>query len=62
MKRTLNIKIYSIHERALRITYSDRISTFQELTAKDTICIQYKNLQVPATETFKTKNDMDPEI
>ena len=29
--RRLNNKINSIHERALRITYQDQISTFQEL-------------------------------
>ena len=29
--RRLNNKINSIHERALRITYQDLISTFQEL-------------------------------
>ena len=29
--RTLNDKINSIHERALRITYNDRTSTFEEL-------------------------------
>ena len=33
--RRLNNKINSIHERALRITYQDHISTFQELLNKD---------------------------
>ena len=33
--RSLNNKIKSLHERALRITYQDRISTFQELLNKD---------------------------
>ena len=32
----LNDKINSIHERALRITYQDHISTFQELLNKTT--------------------------
>ena len=33
--RRLNNKISSIHERARRIIYQDRISTFQELLNKD---------------------------
>ena len=33
--RRLNNKINSIHERALRITYQDNTSTFQELLNKD---------------------------
>ena len=34
--RTLNNKINSIHERALRITYNDNQSTFEELLNKET--------------------------
>ena len=33
--RRLNNKINRIHERALRITYKDKSSTFQELLEKD---------------------------
>ena len=33
--RRLNNKINSIYERALRITYGDQKSTFQELLIKD---------------------------
>ena len=51
--RRLNNKINSIHERALRITYQDHISTFQELLNKDnSISIHHRNLQVLATEMF----------
>ena len=43
--RRLNNKINSIHERALRITYQDHISTFQELLNKDnSISIHHRNL------------------
>ena len=43
--RRLNNKINSIHERALRITYQDHISTFQELLNKDnSVSIYHKNL------------------
>ena len=52
--RRLNNKINSIHERALRITYQDHISTFQELLNKDnSVSIYYKKLQALVTEMFK---------
>ena len=61
--RALNSKINSIHERALRITYKDKSSTFNELLNKDkSITIHHKNLQVLATEMYKVKNQMAPEI
>ena len=45
--RRLNNKINSIHERALRITYQDNTSTFQELLNKDnSVSIHHRNLQV----------------
>ena len=61
--RRLNNKINSIHERALRITYQDRISTFQELLNKDnSVSIHHRNLQVLATEMFKIHNGLSPDI
>ena len=49
--RALNNKINSIHERALRITYNDSKSTFEELLSKDnSVSIHHRNLQVLATE------------
>ena len=61
--RTLNNKINSIHERALRITYNDRNSFFEELLRKDnTASIHHRNLQLLATEIFEIKNNMTPEI
>ena len=51
----LNNKINSVHERALRITHQDNTSTFQELLKKDnSVSIHHRNLQVLATEMFKT--------
>ena len=51
--RRLNNKISYIHERSLRITYQDRISTFQELSNKDnSVSIHHRNLQALATEMF----------
>ena len=61
--RRLNNKINLIHERALRITYGDRISTFQELLSKDnSVSIHHRNLQVLATEIFRIRNNMAPEF
>ena len=43
--RRLNNKVNSIHERALRITYQDNTSTFQELLNKDnSVSIHHRNL------------------
>ena len=53
----------SIHERALRITYNDNQSTFEELLNKDnSVSIHHRNLQVLAMEMFKIKNNMAPEF
>ena len=54
--RTLNNEINSIHERALRIAYNDRKSSFKELLRKNnTVSIHHRNLQVLATEIFEIK-------
>ena len=61
--RRLNNKINSIHERALRTTYQDNASTFQELLNKDnSVSIHRRNLQVLATEMFKIHRGLSPEI
>ena len=61
--RHLNHKINSIHERALRITYQDNTSTFQEqLNKSNSVSIHHRNLQVLATEMLKTHWDLPPEI
>ena len=61
--RRLNNKINSKHERALRITYQDNTSTFQELLNKDnSVPIHHRNLQVLATEMFKIHRGLSPEI
>ena len=61
--RRLNSKINSIHERALRITYQDHISTFQELINKDNSgSIHHRNLQALATEMFKIHSCLSPDI
>ena len=61
--RSLNNKINSLHERALRITYGDRSSSFENLLKKDnSVSIHHRNIQSLATEMFKVKNNIAPEI
>ena len=56
-----NSKINRIHERSLRLVYSDKTSTFQELLDKDK-SLRHKNIQVLATEIYKTVNGRAPTI
>ena len=50
--RSLNNKINRIHERALRITYNDKSSSFQNLLEKDnSVTIHHRNIKILATET-----------
>ena len=61
--RELNNKINRIHERSLRLVYSDKTSTFQELLDKDkSVSVHHKNIQVLATEIYKTVNGLAPTI
>ena len=61
--RCVNNKINSLHDRALRITYSDRSSSFEDLLKKDnSVSIHHRNIQALATEMFKVKNNIAPEI
>ena len=61
--RSLNSKINSLHERALRITYGDRSSSFKNLLKKDdSVSFHHRNTQALATEMFKVKNNIAPEI
>ena len=61
--RANNSKINRLHERCLRIIYSDKQSSFEALLEKDgSVSIHNRNIQILATEMFKIKNDMFPEI
>ena len=52
--RGLNNKINRVHERALRITYKDKSSTFQELLEKDSaVSIHHRSIQKLAIEIYK---------
>ena len=59
--RKLNNKINRLHERALRIAYSDYVSSFQELLIKDGTCnIHQRNLKVLALEMYKIAHEKFP--
>ena len=59
--RSANKKINKIHERALTIAYTDSCSNFKELLIKaNTVSIHHKNLQLFATEIYKTQKNLNP--
>ena len=61
--RKINNCVNSLHERALRVVYSDYNATFSELLSKDqSVTIHQINLQLLVTEIFKTKNELNPKI
>ena len=61
--RKLNYRMNNIKERALRIVYRDYESTFQQLLKQNnSVPIHQRNLQILATEIFKTKNGLNPVI
>ena len=61
--RTLNNKINKLHERALRLVYDNRQSTFKELLNLDkSVIIHHRNLHVLATELYKVHHELAPEL
>ena len=61
--RLINNKINRLHERCLRIVYSDNQSTFEELLEKDnTVSVHQRNLQFLAIELYKVLNGLSPDL
>ena len=61
--KSLNNKINKIHERALRIVFSDYRATFTELLERDkSVTIHERNIKVLATELYKVVNGLAPKI
>ena len=61
--RKINNQINKLLERALRIVYNNKSSSFLELLEKDMpATIHERNIQVLLTEIFKAKSGVAPEI
>ena len=61
--RKNNNKIKHLHERCLRLIYSDKKSSYENLLEKDnSVSIHHKNIQALAIEMFKVKHMLCPEI
>ena len=61
--RKNNNKIKHLHERCLRLIYSDKKSSYENLLEKDnSVSIHHKNIQALAIEMFKVKHKLCPEI
>ena len=56
-------KIIRIHERALRITYNNKSSFFQDLLDKDnSVKMHHRNIRTLAIETFKILPGLSPTL
>ena len=54
--KQLNNRINSLHEKALRVTYQDRNSSFSELLNLDkSVSIHYRNIKYLLTKIYKVK-------
>ena len=52
-----------MHERALRLVYNDKSSSFWELLKRDkSVTIHERNIQVLLTEIFRVKSRVPPGI
>ena len=61
--RVLNNKINGIHERALRLVYSDNVSSFDKLLKKGrSLSIHHRNIQSRAIEIYKLFHGLSPSI
>ena len=57
--RGLNNKINRIHERALRITFNDKSSSYRELLTKDrSVTIHHRNIRALAIEIYKLMQEI----
>ena len=57
----VNSKINHIHERALRTAHQDFTSSFADLLINDnSVSIYQRNLQLLATEIYRTKMNINP--
>ena len=60
--RTLK-QVNKLHQRCLRLIYTDKTSTFQEVLDKDSsVSIHMRNIQSLAIEMYTKANNISPEI
>ena len=58
-----NNNIRNLHERCLRLIYNDTNSSYEELLTKDgSVSIHHENIKALATEFYKIKNGLSPEL
>ena len=61
--KKLRNKINKLHERCLRIVYSDMTQSFGELLeTPNSVSMYHRNIQVVANELYKIVNGFSPEI
>ena len=61
--RRNNTKINNLHERCLRLIYSDKKSFYEEVLGKDgSVSIHHRKIQALATEIYKVKSGQTPKI
>ena len=59
----MNNRINMIHERVLRLVYTESHLTFEELLSKNnSFSIHHRNLQTLAIKMYKAKNNLAPTI
>ena len=57
-QRSSSTRINHLHERALRIVYNDKESTFEDLLKKDnSVSIYHKNIRLLGIELYKVKKN-----
>ena len=62
-KRSLNNKIFRLHEQYLRIAYDNQKSNFEELLERDySASIHHRNIIVLSIEMFKVFKGIIPQI
>ena len=61
--KLLNNRINSLHEKALRVTYQDRNSSFSNLLNLDkSVSIRCRNIKYLLMEIYKVKMELSPPI
>ena len=61
--RKIEHRINHLHERCLRLVYSDNTSSFEELLSRsNSVTFHHKSLQLLAVELYKRKNNLSDQL